>query len=84
MYERKSTMSRRVIDETTLRIYVPKHVGTVDTNSTIQTNAATSAVVTSPGHFHQDTLLSQTKATDSTGPLRCPAAHSPLIYTMIT
>ena len=40
-YERKNTISRKVIDETTLRIYFPRHVDTVDTISTIQTNAAT-------------------------------------------
>jgi hypothetical protein len=46
VYKQKNTMSRRVIDETTLRIYVPKKVDTVDTNSTIQIMAASSPVDT--------------------------------------
>ena len=31
VYERKNTMSRRVIDETTLRIYVRQHLQTIYT-----------------------------------------------------
>ena len=40
---------------------------------------------TSLKHLHLDTLLSQTKATDSIRPLNFFIfAHSPSIYTMIT
>ena len=76
LYLSKNIMSRRVIDETTLRTYVPTHV---DKNSTVHTNATTS-----PGHLHLDTLLSQTEATDSIDPLRFLSTHSPSIYSMTT
>ena len=80
-YERKNTMSRKEIDERTLRIHVPRYVDTVHTISTIQTNAATS---TSSNRFHLDTVLSQTKATDYMGSFRFLSVHSPSIYTMTT
>ena len=63
----KNTMSKRVVDETILRIYFPRHIDTVDTNLTIQSNAETS---TSTDHLHLDTILPQTKTTDSRGSLR--------------
>ena len=74
-------MSKRVVDETTLRIYFPRHIDTVDTNLTIQTNAETS---TSTDHLHLDTVLPQTKAADSRGSLRFLSIHSPSIYMMTT
>ena len=81
VYERKNTMSKRAVNETALRIYFPRHIDTVDTTSTIQTNAATS---TSPGNLYLATILSQTKATYSIGSLRFLSTHSPSIYTMNT
>ena len=80
-YEPKNTINRKVIDETTLRIYFPRHVDTVDIISTIQTNAATP---TSLDHPHPNTALSQTKAADSLGSIRFLSAHSPSLYTMIS
>ena len=76
-----NAMSKRVVDETTLRIYFPRHIDTVDTNLTIQTNADTS---TSTDHFHLNTVLPQTKATNSRGSLSFLSIHSPSIYMMTT
>ena len=54
-YERKSTMSRRVTNETTLRIYVPRNP---DADSMLR-NIST----TLPGYSKSATLLSQHEAT---------------------
>ena len=47
VYEQKNSIRKRVVDETTLRIYFPRHIDTVDTNSTIQTMLK---------HQHQPTI----------------------------
>ena len=62
------------MDETTLRIYFPRHVDTVDTTSTIHNDAIipNSVVGSNP-----DLTLSQTNATGSLGQLRFLAALSP-------
>ena len=51
-YERKNTISKRVVDETTLRIYFPRHVDSVDTNLLTRTHAEISA---STDFSHPDT-----------------------------
>ena len=75
-YERKSTMSRRVINETTLRIYVPRNPDAVSTLRNIST--------TSPSHSKSATLLSQDEAIATLGLPRFLLAHSPSIHTMPT
>ena len=75
-YERKSTMSRRVINETTLRIYVPRNP---DEDSTLRINPTTP-----PGHFNSATLLSQDETTAMLGPPCLFTAHSPSIHMMST
>ena len=75
-YERKSTLNRRVIIETTLRIYVPKNL---DADSTLQ-NISTML----HGHSKSVTLLSQN---EDIAMLDLPClllAHSPSIHTMST
>ena len=50
-YERKSTMSRKVINETTLRIQIPRKS---IADSTLRINSTAS-----PGHFNSATVFSQ-------------------------
>ena len=78
-YERKNTISKRVVDETTLRIYFPRHVDSVDTNLLMQTHAEIS---TSTDFSHPDTATPQTRNTNSRGSLRFQSIHSPSIHTM--
>ena len=68
-------MSRRVIIETTLRMYVPKNL---DADSTLR-NIST----TPHGHSKSVTLLSQDEDT-ATLDLPLLLAHSPSIHTMST
>ena len=70
-------MSKRVVDETTLRIYFPRHIDTVDTNLPIHSKAE---ILTSTDHLHLDSVLPQMKTTDSRGLLCFLAIHSPSIY----
>ena len=77
----KDKIYRKVMDETTLRIYFPRHVDTVDTLSKIQTHAVLPMSLEYP---HPDTALSQSKATVLLGQLRFLFAHSPSLYTMIS
>ena len=74
-------MSKRVVDETTLIIYFPRHIDTVDTNLPIQSNTDTSTS-TSTDHLHLDTIIPQTKTNDSRGSLRFLSIHSRSIYMM--
>ena len=61
-YDRKNKICRKVIDETTLRIYFPRHVDTFYTISTIHNEAALRNLLE---HQHPVSTLSQTKATVS-------------------
>ena len=63
-YDRKNKICRKVIDETTLRIYFPRHVDTFDTISTIRNEAALRNLLE---RQHPVSTLSQTKATVSLG-----------------
>ena len=64
-YEQKNTMSRKVINETTLRIYVPRNP---DADQTFQINPMTSPAhlqtgsTMLPGPFHSDSLHSMDEA----------------------
>ena len=64
LYDRKDKICRKVMDETTLRIYFPRHVDTVDTTSTIHNEAALRNLLE---RQHPVSTLSQTKATVSLG-----------------
>ena len=61
------------MDETTLRIYFPRHVDTVDTTSTLHNDAI---IPNSMVGSFPDSILSQTNATDFSGQLRFLAALS--------
>ena len=63
-FDRKVKICRKVIDETTLRIYFPRHVDTFDTISTIRNEAALRNLLE---RQHPVSTLSQTKATVSLG-----------------
>ena len=78
-YDRKNKICRKVIDETTLRIYFPRHVDTFDTISTICNEAALRNLLE---RQHPVSTLSQTKATVSLGELRLLFANSPSLYMM--
>ena len=64
LYDRKDKICRKVMDETTLRIYFPRHVDTFDTISTICNDAALRNLLE---RQHPVSTLSQTKATVSLG-----------------
>ena len=72
-YDRKDKICRKVMDETTLRIYFPRHVDTVDTTSTLHNDAI---IPNSMVGSFPDSILSQTNATDFSGQLRFLAALS--------
>ena len=63
-FDRKDKTCRKVMDETTLRIYFPRHVDTIDTISTIHNDAALPNLLE---RQHPVSALSQTKATVSLG-----------------
>ena len=63
-YDRKNKICRKVIDETTLRIYFPRHFDTFDTISTICNEAALRNLLE---RQHPVSTLSRTKATVSLG-----------------
>ena len=63
-YDWKNKICKKVIDETTLRIYFPRHVDTFDTISTIRNEAALRNLLE---RQHPVSTLSQTKATVSLG-----------------
>jgi len=63
-FDRKDKICRKVMDETTLRIYFPRHVDTIDTISTIHNDAALPNLLE---RQHPVSALSQTKATVSLG-----------------
>ena len=69
-------MSRRVINETTLRIYVPRNPDAVWMLRNISTS--------SPGHSKSATLLSQDETIATLGLPRLLLAHQPSIHTMPT
>ena len=64
LYDWKNKIFKKVIDETTLRIYFPKHVDTFDTVSTIHNDAA---LPNSLERQHLASTPSQTIATISSG-----------------
>ena len=63
-YNWKDKIYRKVMDETTPRIYFPRHVDTIDTISTIHNDAALPNLLE---RQHPISALSQTKATVSLG-----------------
>ena len=65
-YDRKDKIRRKVMDETTLRIYFPRHVDTVDTTSTRNNDAIIPNLMI---RLNPDPTPSQTKATSSLGQL---------------
>ena len=65
-YDRKDKICRKVMDETTLRIYFPRHVDTVDTTSTRNNDAIIPNLMI---RLNPDPTPSQTKATSSLGQL---------------
>ena len=78
-YDQKDKICRKVMDETTLRNYFPRHVDTIDTVSTIHNDATLPNLLE---RQHSTSALSQTKATISLGQLRFLSAYSPSLYTM--
>ena len=65
-YDRKDKICRKVMDETTLRIYFPRHVDTVDATSTRNNDAIIPSLLI---RSNPDSTPSQTKATSSLGQL---------------
>jgi len=63
-YDRKDKVCRKVMDETTLRMYFPRHVDTIEIISTIHNDAALPNLLE---RQHPASALSQTKATISLG-----------------
>ena len=87
-YERKDKMSRKVINETTLRIYVPKNPDAEQTFPSKPTTTSPAHLKTGstllPGHLYSDPVHSMGETLTSLGPLHLCIACSPSTNKMIS
>ena len=87
-YERKDKMSRKVINETTLRIYVPKNPDAEQTFLSKPTTTSPAHLKTGstlmPGRLYSDPVHSMGETLTSLGPLHLCIACSPSTNKMIS